>query len=182
MSHTTSCLNHHFQKLRKEIFQAKSRYLSLTHIPGEAQVDFGNVSFYEKGILYNGYALVLVFPHSNAAFCQLYKSKNAECMLQGLKDIFNYVGGVNGLDPCIFIFFGKNTPLIFIIIGLVLEGLGCAFFISPNQNAVITSVEKQSYGVASGILATMRFIGQMISKGIATLSMTTYVGNVQITP
>jgi len=57
-------------------------------------VDFGNVSFYEKGILFNGYALVLVFPHSNAAFCQLYKSKNAECMLQGLKDMFNYVGGV----------------------------------------------------------------------------------------
>lgn len=31
-----NCLNLHFQKLRKEIFQTKSRYLSLTHIPGEA--------------------------------------------------------------------------------------------------------------------------------------------------
>jgi transposase len=89
-----NCLNLHFQKLRKEVFQTKSRYLSLTHIPGEAQVDFGMVSFYEKGILYNGYILVLVFPHSNASFCQLYKSKNAECMLQGLKDIFNFLGGV----------------------------------------------------------------------------------------
>ena len=89
-----NCLNLHFQRLRKEIFQPKSRYLSLTHIPGEAQVDFGVVSFYEKGILYNGYILVLVFPHSNASFCQLYKAKNSECMLQGLKVIFNFIGGV----------------------------------------------------------------------------------------
>ena len=64
-----TCLNYHFQKLRKEIFQAKSRYLSLTHIPGEAQVDFGNVSFYEKGILFNGYALVLVL----CRWCSPYK-------------------------------------------------------------------------------------------------------------
>lgn len=89
-----TCLNYHFQKLRKEVFKTNSRYLSLTYIPGEAQVDFGMVSFYEKGVLYNGYMLVLVFPHSNASFCQLYKAKNAECMLQGLKDIFHYIGGV----------------------------------------------------------------------------------------
>lgn len=89
---------------------------------------------------------------------------------------------LNGLGLCLFIFLGKDTPLILIIIGLILEGLGCAFFISPNQNAVMTSVDKRSYGVASGILATMRFIGQMICMGIATLSMTAYVGNIQITP
>jgi MFS family permease len=89
---------------------------------------------------------------------------------------------LNGIGLCLLIFLGNNTPLIIIIIGLILEGLGCAFFISPNQNAVMNSVEKRSYGVASGILATMRFIGQMISMAIATLSLTAYVGNVQITP
>jgi hypothetical protein len=29
-----TCLNYHFQKLRKEVFKTNSRYLSLTHIPG----------------------------------------------------------------------------------------------------------------------------------------------------
>ncbi|HEX3029278.1 MAG TPA: MFS transporter [Clostridia bacterium] len=89
---------------------------------------------------------------------------------------------LNGAGLCLLMFLGRNTPLLFIIAGLILEGLGCAFFISPNQNAVLQSVEKHSYGVASGILATMRFIGQMISMGIATLCATAYMGNVKITP
>jgi EmrB/QacA subfamily drug resistance transporter len=88
---------------------------------------------------------------------------------------------LNGIGLCLLIFLGNHTSLIFIIISLILEGLGCALFISPNQNAVMTSVEKRSYGVASGILATMRFIGQMISMGIATLSLTNFMGNVPIT-
>lgn len=86
-------LNYHFQKLRKEIFHHKSNYLPLTHIPGEAQVDFGMCSFYENDILFKGYYLVVSFPYSNASFCQLTKAKNAECMLQSLKNIFHYIGG-----------------------------------------------------------------------------------------
>lgn len=89
---------------------------------------------------------------------------------------------LNGIGLCLLIFIGNHTSLIFIIISLILEGLGCALFISPNQNAVMTSVEKRSYGVASGILATMRFIGQMVIMGIATLSLTAYMGDVQIAP
>ncbi len=97
--------------------------------------------------------------------------------------LVSFVGMIlNGVGLCFLIFLGKNTPLIFIIMGLILEGLGCAFFISPNQNAVMNSVEKRFYGVASGILATMRFIGQMICMTIATFSLTAYLGNVQITP
>lgn len=87
---------------------------------------------------------------------------------------------LNCLGLVLLIFIGEHTPLTYLIIGLVLEGLGCAFFISPNQNTVMSSVEKQSYGVASGILATMRNIGQMICMAIATMSLTASIGNVQI--
>ena len=45
----------------------------------------------------------------------------------------------------------------------------------------MSSVVKQIYGVASGILATMRFIGQMVCMGIATLSFTAFMGNIKIT-
>jgi hypothetical protein len=55
-------------------------------------------------------------------------------------------------------------------------------FSSPNANAVMSSVEKRFYGVASATLGTMRLTGQMLSMGIATLIVAVYMGNVQITP
>jgi hypothetical protein len=55
-------------------------------------------------------------------------------------------------------------------------------FSSPNTNAVMSSVEKRLYGVASGILGTTRLIGMMFSMGIAMLILALYMGGVQITP
>ncbi len=34
----------------------------------------------------------LSFPFSNAAYCQVFKSQNQECLLEGLKRIFEYIG------------------------------------------------------------------------------------------
>jgi uncharacterized membrane protein YedE/YeeE len=59
--------------------------------------------------------------------------------------------------------------------------LGFALFSSPNTNAVMGSVEKRFYGLASGSVATMRLLGMMISMGIATLVFALYLGRVQIT-
>ncbi len=70
----------------------------------------------------------------------------------------------------------------FLIVGLLLLGLGFALFASPNTNAVMSSVEKRFYGVASGTLGTMRLTGQMLSMGIAMLLFAIYLGRVQITP
>jgi MFS family permease len=78
-------------------------------------------------------------------------------------------------------FLNENTALGFIVAILVLLGLGFALFSSPNTNAVMSSVEKKFYGVASGTLGTMRLTGQMLSMGIAMLIFAVYVGEVQIT-
>ncbi len=80
------------------------------------------------------------------------------------------------------VFLNEKTALEFIIASLVFLGLGFALFSSPNTNAVMSSVEKRSYGVASATLGTMRLIGQMLSMGIAMLIFAIYVGKVQITP
>lgn len=82
----------------------------------------------------------------------------------------------------LLIFLDETTALGFIIASLVFLGLGFALFSSPNTNAVMSSVEKRSYGVASATLGTMRLIGQMLSMGIAMLIFAIYVGKVQITP
>jgi len=82
----------------------------------------------------------------------------------------------------LFTILSEKTALEFIVASLILLGFGFALFSSPNANAVMSSVEKRFYGVASGTLGTMRLIGQMLSMGIAMLIFAIYIGKVQITP
>ena len=79
-------------------------------------------------------------------------------------------------------FIDENTAIEFFVASLIVLGFGFALFSSPNTNAVMSSVEKRFYGVASASLGTMRLTGQMLSMGIATLILAIYLGNVQISP
>jgi len=74
-----------------------------------------------------------------------------------------------------------ETSWKFIIVCLIFLGLGFALFTSPNTSAIMSSVEKKVYGMASGTVGTMRLLGQMLSMGIATLLIALYMGRVQIT-
>jgi MFS family permease len=76
----------------------------------------------------------------------------------------------------------STSPLWSIVARLLLLGLGFALFSSPNMNAIMGSVERKFYGIASGMLGTMRLVGQMLSMGIATLLFALYIGRVEITP
>ncbi|RPI40584.1 MAG: MFS transporter [Methanoregulaceae archaeon] len=77
---------------------------------------------------------------------------------------------------------GSDTSLLMVVGILVILGIGLGLFSSPNTNAIMGSVERTSYGVASGTLGTMRLGGQMLSMGIAMMVLAIFVGNVQITP
>jgi hypothetical protein len=74
------------------------------------------------------------------------------------------------------------TPLSFILLALVILGLGFALFSSPNTNAIMGSVDRKFYGVASGTLGTMRLVGQMLSMGMAMMIIAVFIGRVAITP
>jgi MFS family permease len=78
-------------------------------------------------------------------------------------------------------FIGQETSLEYLIMSLILLGLGAAFFNGPNQYAIMSSVDRKLLGVASGMLGTMRQIGQVLSMAIATVILTLIVGNTQIT-
>jgi EmrB/QacA subfamily drug resistance transporter len=82
----------------------------------------------------------------------------------------------------LLVFLSPATPLWAIVADLILLGFGYALFSSPNMNAIMGSVERKSYGVASGTLATMRLIGQVLSMGIATILFALFLGRVEITP
>ena len=82
----------------------------------------------------------------------------------------------------ILAFLGNNTSLALVFASLLILGTGLGFFSSPNTNAVMGSVDRKFYGVASGVLGTMRLTGQMFSMGMSLLLFSLYIGKVQITP
>jgi MFS family permease len=75
-----------------------------------------------------------------------------------------------------------STPLWAIVACLLLLGVGFALFSSPNMNAIMGSVERRFYGVASGMLGTARLIGQTFSMGVVTLLLALLIGPVAISP
>jgi len=79
---------------KKALRQGDGGYIPLEHPPGEAQADFGEAVFTENGIRFEGYYLTLSFPYSNGGYIQVFKGANIECLLQGMKDIFTYMGKV----------------------------------------------------------------------------------------
>lgn len=81
-----------------------------------------------------------------------------------------------------FVFINGATTIPFIILSLVILGLGFGLFSSPNTNAIMGSVERRFYGVASASVSTMRLVGQTLSLGIATIFISLYIGRVQIMP
>ena len=90
--------------------------------------------------------------------------------------------GITALALLLLSRIGAATPLWAIVACLAILGFGFALFSSPNMNAIMSSVEKRYYGVASGSVATMRLLGQMISLGIVTLVFALLIGREPITP
>jgi len=79
-------------------------------------------------------------------------------------------------------FITNETSLVYLVITLNICGFGFALFSSPNTNAIMGSVEKRYYGIASGMVGTMRMIGGMMSMGIVMLIFTIYIGGSKIMP
>jgi EmrB/QacA subfamily drug resistance transporter len=74
----------------------------------------------------------------------------------------------------------SRTQIEFVLVYLFLIGIGFGLFTSPNTNAVMSSVEKRFYGLASATLATMRVIGQAMSMGIVIIIFALTIGNARI--
>ena len=54
---------------------------------------------------------------------------------------------------------GSHTPLWLVAMELLLIGAGFGIFITPNTTAIMDSVERRQYGVASGMIGAMRTLG-----------------------
>ena len=89
---------------------------------------------------------------------------------------------LNFIGLSLLAFIDQNTTIGFMLVSLTILGFGLALFSSPNTNAVMSSIDKSSYGVASAILATMRQVGFTFSMGIVMLIFTVNIGRVEIIP
>jgi MFS family permease len=74
-------------------------------------------------------------------------------------------------------FLHAETSITLVAADLVLLGIGFAFFSSPNANAVMSSLDKRHLGVGSGILGTMRLLGQNLSMGMVMMVLALYLGS-----
>ena len=69
-------------------------FLQLAWLAGECQVDFGQADFRVRGVLVRGHYLTASFPHSNVGLTQVFWGETAECVCEGLANVFEFVGGV----------------------------------------------------------------------------------------
>ncbi|MCJ7449774.1 MAG: MFS transporter [Bacteroidales bacterium] len=90
--------------------------------------------------------------------------------------------GLTATGLIILCFVHESSPVLLIISLLAIMGIGFGLFSSPNSNAIMSSVEKKHLGVASGVVGTMRMVGQMLSMGIAMMLLALYMGKGAITP
>lgn len=91
---SVSTVERYVRSWREAHAVVREAMLELEWSPGEAQVDFGQVDVVEAGKRVRRRFLVMSFPHSNMAYAQFFGGETAECVCQGLVDIFNHIGGV----------------------------------------------------------------------------------------
>jgi MFS family permease len=90
--------------------------------------------------------------------------------------------GLTATGLILLCFVNENTSIASIVFLLLLMGTGFGLFSSPNSNAIMSSVEKKHLGIASGVVGTMRMVGQMLSMGIAMMLLALYIGKQKINP
>ncbi len=76
---------------------------------------------------------------------------------------------------------GPQTPLWLVALELMLIGAGFGIFITPNTTAIMDSVERRQYGVASGMIGAMRTAGMATSLTTITLVFSLFMGDQAVT-
>lgn len=74
--------------------EPKLASVPLEHEWGEAQIDFCGVRYYRNIRRVDGHQFTMTFPKSNVSFIQIFPAENQQCLLEGMRNIFEYIGCV----------------------------------------------------------------------------------------
>ena len=77
---------------------------------------------------------------------------------------------------------GFETSLSFVVVSMVIYGVGFGLFSPPNTSVIMGSVPPKDTSIASASVSTVRTVGQAMSMGILTLIFAFVMGNVAIVP
>ena len=88
--------------------------------------------------------------------------------------------GLGTISLVLFTFLNETTSLEYLIIAMIIYGVGFGLFSPPNTNVIMSSVPPKDTSVASAAVATMRTVGQAMSLGILTLVFAFVMGDVPI--
>ncbi|MGA2988902.1 MAG: MFS transporter [Candidatus Korobacteraceae bacterium] len=66
-----------------------------------------------------------------------------------------------------------DSSLVHVVSALGVCGLGTGTFIAPNNSALMGSAPRHRQGIASGVLATARYVGMILGVGISGAIFTT---------
>ena len=76
----------------------------------------------------------------------------------------------------------ETAPLSLVVIALVLQGMGMGTFYSPNASAVLSTVERSRYGIATAFMNMIRNSANVIGVAIATTIVTAVMGSLGYEP
>ncbi|MDO5859332.1 MFS transporter [Methanobrevibacter sp.] len=88
--------------------------------------------------------------------------------------------GLGTISLFLFSFLNEATSLEFLIVSMIIYGIGFGLFSPPNTNVIMSSVPPKDTSVASASVATMRTVGQAMSLGLLTLVFAFVMGDVPI--
>ncbi len=74
------------------------------------------------------------------------------------------------------IFLGTEADIAYVVVILVLLGLGFGIFSAPNTSLIMSSVPNELRGTASGTISFFRQTGMMVSMGIAMCCISIIMG------
>ena len=69
-----------------------------------------------------------------------------------------------------------TSSYFFIFLVLIVMGIGFGLFSTPNTTAIMASIDKRDYGMASSLIATMRTTGMLTAMTLITLLLSRFLG------
>ncbi len=74
-----------------------------------------------------------------------------------------------------------DTPLWLLVPELALIGAGFGLFVSPNSAAIMASVDRSRYGLASGLIGVMRTLGMAANLTCVAFLFSIFLGDAAVT-
>lgn len=84
---------------------------------------------------------------------------------------------VTAVGVAMFLFLGLESSKAFVVLILIVCGIGAGMFSTPNTTLMISLVDKKDRGDASSSVAVMRQTGMMMSMGIAMACISLIIGS-----